>query len=198
MAKRYSKQAIADPAAYQKKLEKTQTYFTPESEVFEFGCGTGSTAIIHAPYVKHIFATDGSAKMIQIAKDKAAAKNIQNITFEVSTIEADTLPEGAYDVVLGMSILHLLKDKEAVIARVYDSLKPGGVFISSTVVMDNPNIFIRLLGKVGGVFGLVLRLFSSKDLQQSLTNAGFEIDYEWLPEGDGTRAVFIVAKKHTR
>ncbi len=54
IAERYSKRPIVDEAAYQKKLQVTREYFRPDMEVLEFGCGTGSTAITHAPYVKHI------------------------------------------------------------------------------------------------------------------------------------------------
>lgn len=71
IAEKYSKQPIADEAAYQKKLQVTQEYFKPDMEVLELGCGTGSTAIIHAPYVKHIRAIDISSKMIEIAQGKA-------------------------------------------------------------------------------------------------------------------------------
>ena len=60
IADQYSKESIADEAAYQKKLQVTQEYLKPHMEVLEFGCGTGSTAIIHAPYVKHIRAIDYS------------------------------------------------------------------------------------------------------------------------------------------
>ena len=50
IADRYSRRPVADEAAYQKKLEVTRQYFRPEMQVLEFGCGTGSTAIAHAPY----------------------------------------------------------------------------------------------------------------------------------------------------
>jgi len=86
-AEKYSKDPIADEAAYQKKLQVTQEYFKPDMEVLEFGCGTGGTAIIHAPYVKHIRAIDFSSNMIEIAKAKAEAENIKNITFEQSNID---------------------------------------------------------------------------------------------------------------
>ena len=49
IAVKYSRRPIADEASYQKKLEKSQAYFRPDTEVLEFGCGTGGTAIIHAP-----------------------------------------------------------------------------------------------------------------------------------------------------
>jgi cyclopropane fatty-acyl-phospholipid synthase-like methyltransferase len=66
-AERYAKSPVQDEASYQKKLQKSREYFLPEMEVLEFGCGTGSTALLHAPFVKHILATDVSANMIQIS-----------------------------------------------------------------------------------------------------------------------------------
>jgi SAM-dependent methyltransferase len=52
-ADKYSQRPIADETTYQKKLEITRKYFREDMEVLEIGCGTGSTAIAHAPYVKH-------------------------------------------------------------------------------------------------------------------------------------------------
>lgn len=145
--------------------------------------------------MKHILATDGSAKMIKIAQDKAAAAKIENITFETTTIDDFTPEKETYDVVMGMSILHLVKNKEAVFKKVQDMLKPGGVFISSTACLGNTSVFVTLLAKVSGLVGLVLRPFTPEELKASLVEAGFEIDHEWLPDGEGVKAVFIVAKK---
>jgi cyclopropane fatty-acyl-phospholipid synthase-like methyltransferase len=58
LADKYSRRPIADEAAYQKKLDVTRQYFEPDMEVLEIGCGTGTTAIAHAPFVKHIHATE--------------------------------------------------------------------------------------------------------------------------------------------
>ena len=127
IAERYSKQPIADEAAYQKKLQVTREYCQPDMEVLEFGCGTGSTAIAHAPYVKHIQAIDISSKMIEIAQGKADAKNVKNVTFEQSTIEEFSVSDQTLDAVLGLSILHLLDNKEEIIAKVHKMLKPGEI-----------------------------------------------------------------------
>lgn len=195
IADKYSKQPIADEESYQKKLKVTQEYFKPEMEVLEFGCGTGSTAIIHAPYVKHIRASDISSEMIKIAKSKAEAEGIKNITFEQSTIEELAVEVCTYDAVLGLSILHLLEDKESAIAKVYQMLKPGGIFVTSTVCLgDNMSWFkfIAPIGKALGFFPLV-KIFTSQNLINSLTDAGFAIDYQWQPSKD--KALFIVAIK---
>ncbi len=195
LAERYSKQPIADEAAYQKKLDVTREYFQSDSVVLELGCGTGSTAIIHAPYVKHIRAIDISSKMIEIAQGKADAQGIENITFEQSSIDDLSVQGESVDVVLGLSILHLLEDKEDAIARVYKMLKPGGVFVTSTICLEDSMKVFKLIAPVGKFFGLMplVKAFTQKELEESLAGAGFEIDYLWLP-GKG-KAVFIVAKK---
>jgi len=194
MAKRYSKQPLADEEAYQKKLQVTRKYFRPDMEVFEFGCGTGSTAIAHAPYVKHILAIDGSRKMIEICQGKADAGNIKNVTFEQSTIDEFSTPDNTYDAVLGLSILHLLKNKEEIIAKVHKMLKPGGIFVTSTICIGDDQKFIKFVAPIMMLVGLVLKIFTKEELKKSLTNAGFKIDYEWQPPGKG-KAVFIVGKK---
>lgn len=126
IAKRYSKRPVPDEAVYQKKLQVTREYFRPDMEALEFGCGTGSTAIAHAPYVKHIQAIDISAKMIEIAQGKADSKDVETVTFRHSTIDEFSVPDQSLDAVLGLSILHLLENKEEVIAKVHQILKPGG------------------------------------------------------------------------
>lgn len=195
IAQRYAKRPVADEAAYQKKLKVTQEYLQADMNVLEFACGTGSTAIIHAPYVKHIRAIDISSKMIEIAKSKAQAENMTNLSFEQATIEDLVLQEESVDVFLGMSILHLLEDKESVLAKLYKTLKPGGYFISSTVCLGDTMSFFKYIGPVGKFLGLMplVRVFTEEELVNSILAAGFSIKYQWRP--DKGKAVFIVAEK---
>jgi len=87
IAERYARKPVADIAAYKTKLAKTQSYLKPSDNVLEIGCGTGTTAIYHAPAVTRIHATDISPKMISIGVEKAQKKGITNIEFEVTGIE---------------------------------------------------------------------------------------------------------------
>ena len=195
IAKRYSRQPVSDEASYQKKLQITRDLFRPDMKLLEFGCGTGSTALVHAPHVNHIHAIDISAKMIEIAKDKAAKANVSNVTFEQATLETLRPQDEDFDMILGLSILHLVEDRDAAIRRVVELLKPGGYFISSTACLgDNMKIF-KLIAPIGGWLGLlpVLRVFSTKQLVTSLENAGLEIEQRWSPGKN--KGVFIVARK---
>ena len=195
IAKRYAKKPVADEAAYQRKLQVTRDYLRPDMEVLEFGCGTGSTAIAHTPHVKHIHALDISSKMIEIAQGKASENKVTNVTFQQSSIDKFDVPDQTFDAVLGLSILHLLENKEGVIAKVHKMLKPGGIFITSTTCVGDTISLIWVIAPIGRFFGLLplLRIFTTKELEDSLTNAGFHIDHQWQP-GKG-KAVFIAAKK---
>ena len=195
MADGYSKKPVADEESYRKKIEVTREYLRPDMEVLEIGCGTGATAISHAPHVKHIQAIDISSRMIEIAQGKAAASNVNNVTFTRAVVDELSVPDQTFDAVLGLSILHLLENKEDVISRIWKMLKPGGIFVSSTACIgDTLNVF-KFIAPIGEFFRLLppIRVFKRSELEESLKNVGFDIDYQWQP-GSG-KAVFIVAKK---
>lgn len=195
LAEKYAAQPIADEAAYRTKLERTQAHLTPDMELFEFGCGTGGTAIAHAPHVRHIRAVDFSASMLDMARERAGKAGIDNITFEQGDITTIALPPAGYDMVLGLSILHLLKDRQAAMARVYDGLKPGGRFVSSTACIGDTMKWFGLLAPLGRAFGLLpmLNIMTHSQLRADLTRAGFIIEHDWRPNPDA--AVFIIARK---
>ncbi len=193
-APKYAKSPIRDEISYRKKLAITQQHFRPDWAVFEFGCGTGSTAIAHAPHVKHILATDISGEMLAIAKDRARDAGVENIRFEQGTLDSLELQAASFDAVLGLNILHLLEDVESAIARVQGLLKPGGIFVSSTVLVAEAKFYWRLLLPLAQFFGIAphLSCFNKAELVSMLSDNGFSIDYQWQPS---EVTLFIVAKK---
>lgn len=195
-ASRYAQRLVRDEEAYQKKLTITQEYFRPDWSVLEFGCGTGSTAIIHAPYVKHIIATDISDKMLDIAERKASEAGVENISFQQGALDSLELEAASFDAILGLNVLHLLEDVDATISRVHGLLKPEGIFISSTALVDEINFFWRLLIPLMQFLGFApyVNRFGKQELVAKLINTGFSVDHEWQP---GKASVFIVARKCT-
>lgn len=95
---------------------------------------------------------------------------------------------------LALNILHLLENKEAIIARVH--LRPGGIFVTNTACLGDTMLrHIRLIGPIGEFLGLMpmVKVFTTRALVDALTAAGFRIDYQWQPARG--KAVFIVAEK---
>ncbi|MFL0809281.1 MAG: class I SAM-dependent methyltransferase [Agarilytica sp.] len=197
IANKYANLAISDEAAYKKKLDITQSYFSNNMEILELGCGTGSTAIAHAPHVKHITAVDISENMLAIAKQKATKNNIDNISFKYSAIEQLESKPQAYDVVLALSLLHLLEDKDTAIKKIFAMLKPGGLFISSTTCLGDNMKYIGLIAPVGRLFGFMplIKIFTVSELIEAITASGFKIETQWQPGKN--KAAFIVARKPT-
>jgi ubiquinone/menaquinone biosynthesis C-methylase UbiE len=194
-AEKYAQRPVADQETYNKKLEITRTYFQNDSEVLEIGCGTGSTALAHAPYVKRILATDISPAMINIARDKADAAQVDNVSFEVQAVAGHDIKPSFYDVIMAHNLLHLLEEPQAIIAAAYRGLKQGGAFVTSTACIGDMSWYFRIIPPVGHFLGLIpfVNVFTQAQLKQDFVDAGFVIDQEWLPKKNA--AAFIIAKK---
>lgn len=196
IARRYAASPISDLAAYEHKLSVTRGYLRPEMKALEFGCGTGSTAILHAPLVKHYHAIDVSPRMIDIAIDKICEKPQPNLTFEVAALEEFVAEKGSYDALLGLNILHLMNAPQAVITQVFELLKPGGVFISNTACLSDTMPLVRYITPVGKWLGLIPRvqMIAFPQLLDWLQQAGFIVEYCDAPGGK-QHSGFIVATR---
>ncbi len=185
---------IKDEGSYQKKLKITQGYFQPDYSVLEFGCGTGGTALLHSPFVKYVTATDISDEMIAIAKQKAKNEGVKNISFKQGTLASLALDKESFDVVLGLNILHLVKDLDGSVSKVHELLKPGGIFVSNTELIGDVHFLLRLIIPVMQVLNLApyVNVFNLQTYKSSLARAGFTIDHEWQLN---SHSVFLAAKK---
>lgn len=193
-AERYSRQAIADEASYQKKLAMTQDLLAPDMRVVEFGCGTGSTAVLHAPRVREYHAIDVSEKMIEIARRKAADTGVSNMEFTVGTLEEARVPDASCQAVLALNILHLVPDLEATLESVHRILVPGGRFFSSSVCAKDLEGSMRHLALATRLLPFLPTVgsFSVDDLKRRIQRAGFVID-DGFEQAPGI--VFLVATK---
>lgn len=195
-AEGYAKSSVGNEEVYKEKLETTQSYFDADSQVFEFGCGTGTTALHHAPFVQKIVATDISSNMIEIAQRKALEAKVTNVEFQCSTLEDFEATDASFDVVMAHNILHLLEDPEQAIKLSYRLLKPGGVFVTSTVCLGDSFSAWKVLLAVGKFFGKVpyVNVLKRETLSRYFGDAGFEVDLTWNRK---KQAAFIILKKPT-
>ncbi len=202
IARKYAADKIADEAGYERTLARCLDYLKPSDRALEFGCGTGTTALRLAPFAGSLIASDISAEMIAIAREKQAAGGTATgggaLTFVQSALEALDYPGESFDVVLGFSAVHLIPDLGEGLAKVHRLLKPGGLFISKTPCLGDMNPLIlaalpvmRFLGKAPHVL-----VFTSGELQAAIAAAHFDlVDVErHASKGKDTRP-FIVARR---
>jgi ubiquinone/menaquinone biosynthesis C-methylase UbiE len=198
IARKYAADPITDMAGYERTLARTRDYLKGDEVAFEFGCGTGTTALRLAPSLGRIVATDISREMVEIAREKAAAQGCANVTFEVATPDAAPWPDGTFDLALGFNVLHLVAAREGALRGVARLLKPGGLFISKTPCMKEMNPAVRVVIPVMQVVGKApyVAFFSGAELERELEAAGFEI-VERARHGTRGKDVrpFLVARK---
>lgn len=196
-ADKYSRSPVSDEATYKRKLAETQEFLRADMRVLEFGCGTGTTAIEHAAHALHIDAIDISENMLDFGRQRAREAGIENVTFTRGSLTEFDAPAASMDVVLGLNVLHLIRDRQAEIAEVARILKPGGVFVNSTVCLKESYLrFATLIAPLARLFGLMPDLFvlSEAELTREVTEAGFKIERQWHHAKDGI-AVFMIARK---
>ncbi|MCZ4316586.1 methyltransferase domain-containing protein [Comamonadaceae bacterium G21597-S1] len=199
IARKYATDPIADLAGYETTLQRVQALLSGEQQVLEIGCGTGSTALRLAPFTRSLLATDVSAGMIAIAREKLAAQPVPQLSFAVADADAPAVGHDTYDVVLAFNLLHLVDDLDLALQQARQALRPGGLLVSKTpcIGLMNPLIpylalpLMRMIGKAPHVL-----CFDATQLQSAITRQGLEIV---CVEQHGTRGKdirpFIVARK---
>ena len=191
----YDQEEMRDAGVRASILEKIKKYLQKDDNVLDHGCATGILANEIAGDVNAVQGIDISAKMIRIAQNKAGERNIRNVGYTHSTIFDGGLKAGAFDVILGVYLLHLLDDVPKVLTRTHELLKTGGLFISVTPCLgETPLTGMALL--LAGKAGLIpkMKLLTARDLENQLTDAGFTIPETECLQQRG-RQYFIVAKK---
>jgi ubiquinone/menaquinone biosynthesis C-methylase UbiE len=198
MARKYAADPIADMAGYERTLDVARGYLKATDQVYEFGCGTGTTALKLAPSCARLTATDISGEMIEIAREKAQVQGCANAVFEVGTPETASCPDGSVDVAMGFNILHLIEARGATYRAIHRLLKPGGLFISKTGCLKEMNFALRLILPPMQLIGRApyVAFFNAAELESEIVNAGFEIVERARHGTRGKDArIFLVARK---
>ena len=198
IAAKYSKQPVANPDAFEAKINITKSRMKPTDLVLDIGCGTGSLVLRLAESGAQVHGLDISGEMIRIAREKAEAQGVENVTFHTGAFDEgfEEFQAGALDGVCAYSLLHLVEDREAALAQIFNLLKPGGFFISSTVCLGESWVpygviigAMRLIGKAP-----MVNIFDKGTLVEEIRRAGF-VDVSQPDVGAESQIAFIVATK---
>lgn len=197
LAERYARQPVANPAAFERKIEVTRARMKPTDAVLDVGCGTGSLALRLASAAASVHGLDISSEMIRIARSKGNAEGAANVSFHVGALDSfDLIAPGSLDGVCAYSLLHLVDDLPAALGRIYGLLRPGGFFVSSTVCLGESWLPYRPILEVMRWLGKAPRVLTlrKRALEEELRRAGF--DGLAQPDvGAESTIAFIVAEK---
>jgi ubiquinone/menaquinone biosynthesis C-methylase UbiE len=177
IASKYAASPISDRSAYETKIEKIKSYLSPEDVVLDIGCGTGTQCGDLAGNVKQVTGIDISSKLLAIAEQRIAERQLDNIEFIKTSLFDERLKADGFDVVVAFYVLHFFDDTDAVFKRIHDLLKPGGLFVSETACAGEKSKIAGKLLQFLGHLGLLpeINLLTTRQLEQALEKAGFRL-----------------------
>ena len=107
--------------------------------VIDLGSGAGNDAFIarhETGETGKVIGIDFTPAMIDKARHNAEVRGFHNVEFRQGDIENMPLAGNVADVVVSNCVLNLVPNKDAVIKEIYRTLKPGGHFSISDIVLE--------------------------------------------------------------
>lgn len=140
--------------------------------VADFGCGSGYYTLPAAQIVGsngRVYACDIMADKLAVAQSTAMHNGCKNVTVIQTDLEKPVkdIAEGSCDVVIISNILHLAKDRDAIIRNAYAVLKTGGKLVAVEWKKEKTPLGPPLEDRI-----------SAEDLIKVLNNLGFVKDRE--------------------
>lgn len=200
-SKSYDKTEERFEYIHSKSRKNTKKYLKNNDIILDYGCGTGTSSCEFSDKVKKIHAIDISSNMIKIAKEKAAINKFDNIDFEKADIFDARFEKESFDSILAFNMLHTVPDPEKVMQRIYELLKPKGLFICVTPCLRDKIAFlvnmqiqiVRILCKVG-IIAIPIRRLKSTELDNLIGSNEFHI-IETEKIYQSASSYFVAAKK---
>jgi 2-polyprenyl-3-methyl-5-hydroxy-6-metoxy-1,4-benzoquinol methylase len=116
------------------------TEFRPGDEVIDIGCAEGLITMEVAKRVKHIRGVELSPQRVDAAKQIAAERGIENVSFEAGSVTTLELPARSYDLVLFLGVFQHLKrdDKWLSMVKVFGAAKRSVILRMPLFHAQNP------------------------------------------------------------
>lgn len=108
----------------------------PETEVLDFGCGTGLLSLAIQPRARSVIAVDSSPEMIETLRKKLHGQGITNVKTLLCDVEkGETLP-GTYDLVVSNMTFHHIRDVGSLLLTLAGIIRPGGMIAIADLDSD--------------------------------------------------------------
>ncbi|MEG3835761.1 MULTISPECIES: class I SAM-dependent methyltransferase [unclassified Microcoleus] len=141
--------AFATEYDFVTSLQNQNDFFTnnlsvSKGAVLDIGCGSGILAFELAQYYDNVVAVDLSAKMLDIARQKRSAPNIEYIQMDASQLALDR----QFDLIVSAATFHHLPNLPTTLSTIKKMLNPHGkvVFLDNISEVETPATIGYILG----------------------------------------------------
>lgn len=122
--------------------------------VLDMGCGSGRWDVLVAPLVGELVAADASPQALRVAEHNVRTSNV---SFVKCTPDTVPFPDGYFDFIFALGVLHHLPDTQGAILSLVNKLAPGGVLLLYLYyAFDNRPTWFRTIWKLSHLLRLCI------------------------------------------
>lgn len=107
-------------------LEKVMNSFIHKDKALDVATGAGHTAFLASRHFQHVIALDLTRKMLAVAAEEAAKRNLANIIFLSGDAASMPFLDNTFDLVTCRIAAHHFLRPDQAVREMYRVLKPGG------------------------------------------------------------------------
>jgi ubiquinone/menaquinone biosynthesis C-methylase UbiE len=167
-------------------------------KVIEFGCGTGFFTKALARNATHIYATDVSDEMLEVARRRL--KDFKNVTVQKNDCENASFPPDSFDTAFLANVIHTIARPLRVLGESRRILREEGLLLITcytdygTMWFDKMNLGFRFFQKFG-LPPLWYTNYSPAELASLVKYAGFAVAESLLITESRANSVYLKARK---
>jgi ubiquinone/menaquinone biosynthesis C-methylase UbiE len=144
----------------------SETGFSFDMDVLDYGCGTGLVTLHIQPHVRSITGADTSQGMLDVLRRKASEAGLVNVRTTLIDLSKNVPVEGKFHLIVSSMTLHHVEDVQALFDNFYHALLPGGRLCVADLDMEDGSFHSDTKGVAH--FG-----FDRGEIGNMLNNAGF-------------------------
>jgi ubiquinone/menaquinone biosynthesis C-methylase UbiE len=151
----------------------------PSDRVLDVATGAGHAALVFAPHVASVVASDITPEMLEQVRRLADARGLSNVTTQGDApAEALPFPDAAFDKVLCRVAPHHFPEVLQFLSESYRVLKPGGALVlCDTIAPDDDPLADRWLDRMERLRDPShFRDWSPAEWQRMATETGFTVE----------------------
>eukprot|EP00041_Stephanoeca_diplocostata_P009802 m.153064 g.153064 ORF g.153064 m.153064 type:complete len:248 (-) comp17904_c0_seq2:732-1475(-) len=146
--------------------------------ILEVSCGTGRN-LLHYNERAVVTATDVNPTMLEIAREKAASKNIGNVEYMQADAENLVFEDNSFDVVIDTFGLCSAKNPELVVKEMQRVCKPDGKIILLEHGRSQYDFINRILDDGADRHATKWGCFWNRQIDQIVRDSGIHTDSAW-------------------